>query len=451
MAKDQKSNLPRIGLALSGGGYRAAAFHLGTLRKLHEMKILDDVDVLSTVSGGSIVGADYSIALTDKNYSYKTFETEFILKLKKSVIARILTSVTFILIVIMTLIWIASIVFFQLSEYPVISWIVLFAGFFLLFRYQFKIFPVSKIIEGIYDRIFFKKTELTQLSSRPVMAINSTNLDTGRQFTFSKTRMSDSTYDYPKTSVPVFNVNQFPVSRAVMASSCVPFAFTPVPINWSFFNNKDQAKTIRPMLIDGGVFDNQGMHKLTSEKSSYSCDIVITSDAGNRLSSSNPYKNVISLLIRSMDLFMNRIKNFQMMENLYQPGLAKKREIAYISLGWDLGNCVDGFIDNVLNGNIQPYIIEAHEIFSENATSFNRAELKQLLEKSVNYDNIKKNQQDASDLTIARKVGTNLTALSDRQIKSLINHAELMTELQVKLYCPTLVQNRLPKKDGRPS
>ncbi|MEO8498164.1 MAG: hypothetical protein ABI614_24120, partial [Planctomycetota bacterium] len=38
-----------IALALSGGGYRAAAFHLGTLRTLHEAGLLQSVDVLSTV------------------------------------------------------------------------------------------------------------------------------------------------------------------------------------------------------------------------------------------------------------------------------------------------------------------------------------------------------------------------------------------------------------------
>lgn len=30
----------KIGLALSGGGYRAAAYHIGTLRALHKLKIL---------------------------------------------------------------------------------------------------------------------------------------------------------------------------------------------------------------------------------------------------------------------------------------------------------------------------------------------------------------------------------------------------------------------------
>lgn len=49
---DKRGN--KIGLALSGGGYRAAAYHIGTLRALHKLGILDKVDVISSVSGGSI-------------------------------------------------------------------------------------------------------------------------------------------------------------------------------------------------------------------------------------------------------------------------------------------------------------------------------------------------------------------------------------------------------------
>lgn len=44
---DAKGN--KIGLALSGGGYRAAAYHIGTLRALQKLKILDKVDVISSM------------------------------------------------------------------------------------------------------------------------------------------------------------------------------------------------------------------------------------------------------------------------------------------------------------------------------------------------------------------------------------------------------------------
>jgi predicted acylesterase/phospholipase RssA len=51
--------LGKIGLALSGGGFRASLFHIGVLAKLAELDLLRHVEVLSCVSGGSIVGAHY--------------------------------------------------------------------------------------------------------------------------------------------------------------------------------------------------------------------------------------------------------------------------------------------------------------------------------------------------------------------------------------------------------
>ena len=67
----------KIGIALSGGGYRAAAYHIGTLRALHRLAVLDKIDVISSVSGGSITAAFY--ALNKDNY--EDFEKEFIKKL----------------------------------------------------------------------------------------------------------------------------------------------------------------------------------------------------------------------------------------------------------------------------------------------------------------------------------------------------------------------------------
>lgn len=51
----------KLGLALSGGGFRASLYHLGVLRRLAELDLLRRVEVVSTVSGGSIVGALYAL------------------------------------------------------------------------------------------------------------------------------------------------------------------------------------------------------------------------------------------------------------------------------------------------------------------------------------------------------------------------------------------------------
>ena len=49
-----------VGLALSGGGSRAIAFHLGCLRALHDAGVLKKISVVSSVSGGSVIAGMYA-------------------------------------------------------------------------------------------------------------------------------------------------------------------------------------------------------------------------------------------------------------------------------------------------------------------------------------------------------------------------------------------------------
>ena len=49
----------KLGLALSGGGFRASFFHIGVLAQMATLGLLRNVEVISTVSGGSIIGALY--------------------------------------------------------------------------------------------------------------------------------------------------------------------------------------------------------------------------------------------------------------------------------------------------------------------------------------------------------------------------------------------------------
>jgi predicted acylesterase/phospholipase RssA len=55
--------LGEIALCLSGGGFRAAGFHLGTLDTLDRLGLADDVRILSTASGGTLVGVAWALAL----------------------------------------------------------------------------------------------------------------------------------------------------------------------------------------------------------------------------------------------------------------------------------------------------------------------------------------------------------------------------------------------------
>lgn len=428
----------KLGLSLSGGGYRAAAFHLGTLRKLHEMGVLENVDVLSTISGGSITGAYY--CLNNKDFAaFDQYMTEALGS--KSVIKQVFLSFSFIRTVLFLLLFLVPAVYVLFTSYAWLSLLLIALMIFLFVRFQFSIFPVSKEIERAYNRFFFRQATLSQLCNRPLLAIGSTNLQSGRPFTFSRLKMEDSTYSF--LSPPVrFKQDDFPVARAVMASSCVPFAFTPVHIDKIFYADAADAFRVQPQLVDGGVYDNQGIHKITQAGSMYHCDIVITSDAGNKLPFQGSYNNLFILLIRTMDVFMARIKNFQMTQDLYDNAGHANRQIAYLSLGWNMEQCIPGFIDNLVKGHVTDEVIEAHQLKPEWVADpvRYRTELTTYLENEVNYREIFQRNLKPPQLTIARNVGTNLTPLSKEELTYLAIQAANLTELQVRLYCPTLTQ-----------
>lgn len=429
-------NHHKIGLSFSGGGYRAAAFHIGTLSKLKEMGVIEKVDVLSTISGGSITGACF--CLTDKNY--EDFEKELKNSLiTKSVIRYVLLSRHSILAYLIAFILLSAFFYFPFTSHAWLSPILIGVVVILICFFQYKIWDISAIIEKAYDSFFYKKATLKDLCNQPLLAIGSTNIQTCRPFTFSKNKMEDSSYAYRKHPIKFLH-NEFPVSRAVMASSCVPFAFTPVSINKEYFVNPSDAEEVDPQLIDGGVYDNQGIQKITQPGSSYECDIIITSDAGNKLPFSKSYNNVFVLLIRTMDVFMTRIKNFQMAQNVYSNTKYANKSIAYFSLGWDIENCIPGFVSNLINGKIASDILSSHKIpieWLKNPQQY-KTEITELIESNVGYNSIIKNLLKPEQLEIARSVGTNLACLSKDQVSFLSTHAANLTELQVKLYCPTL-------------
>jgi NTE family protein len=427
----------KIGLALSGGGYRAAAYHIGTLKKLHEMNILKNVDIISSISGGSITSAFYGLY----GENFQDFENGLIKGVKSNVIKGILLSTRFLIISSLFLSLIVIAVFLLFTTYAWISSILVITGLVFLYKYQFNILPLSKIIEDIYNRYFFSNKTLSEFSGNTLIAINSTNMETGRLFTFSKNKMNDSSYEYPndKGNSITFKNEIFPIARAVAASTCVPFAFTPIKIDKKYFVDESDTLRVKPCLVDGGVYDNQGIHKITQKGSSYECDIIITSDAGNMLPYENNYRNTIELLIRTSEIFMNRIKNFQLIKNIYENPNSHQKEIAYLSLGWDIENSIPEFISNLKKGNIADSVIEAHDITKTEIEKNEWEKIEEKIKTNVDYERIVSESPTPEQLKIARSVKTSLKTLKDSEINALIKHSYCMTELQVRLYCPSLI------------
>lgn len=428
-------NDKKVGIALSGGGYRAAGFHIGTLKKLDEMGVLEKVDVLSTISGGSITGAAFCL----HHGEFKDFEEKMVNDLaNKSVIGYVLSSWLFLRAAIPVIILVLLPLILPFTNWPRYSVLPLLLLIFLIIRFQFRLLPLSAIIEKAYNNFFYNDAILSGLCDQPEIAISATNLQTMRQFTFSKRKMEDSTYVYSARPV-YFNNANFPVARAVMASSSIPSFFTPVTIDKSFFCNPELTETVDPQLVDGGVYDNQGVHKITQPNSSYACEIVVVSDAGNLLPFRKLYNNTYTLLLRTVDTFMVRIKNFQMMQNIYKKN--EDREIAYLSLGWNLENCIDGFYDNFKAGNVSADVTNAHGFNDEwvkDPVQY-RETIIGFLAVKCKLETIMQRALPAERLLKIRQISTNLTCIKKPLLHDLIIHAENLTELQVRLYCPSLI------------
>jgi predicted acylesterase/phospholipase RssA len=240
----------RIGLALSGGGFRASLYHLGTIRYLEEAGVMPRVEVMSTVSGGSIIGAYYLVemerrlrARTGKNRLELCDEiiNEFSKSLKHNFRMRALVFYPF--------------------YYPVQALLVLLrlrhAGDTMARAFEKLLFAPSlrigdlpvQIAKGRQTPDLEDATDANEEArhfevSGTRILINTTSLITGRRVVFS--RESDTGL---KAQIEKLDPNNIILARAVGASASVPGMFKPLRIG-------------NEILSDGGVVDNQGIESL---------------------------------------------------------------------------------------------------------------------------------------------------------------------------------------------
>lgn len=418
----------KIGLALSGGGYRAAAYHIGTLSALDKLGILPKVDVISSVSGGSIISAYYALHSNEK---YEKIATDFAAKLKIGVLQYAIVELFGVLLLCGLLIWLCG-------------WWIIVIEILLIACFQFKVLPFSCLIEKRYNKHFFNGKTLTDFPVHPFVAINSTDVSTGQLFVFQTNNIYG--YQYQNQNESIFKAKDFPIAKAVMASSCVPFIFSPITIPAAYYKEKYYRWKKKPLLIDGGLYDNQGAHKLAEEQSSYKCDYIIVSDAGNSEINSNWVINTVSLLIKTSEILMRRIRNVQIQNNIYSHNNIGRT--AYVSLMWELSDRIlKGFINNAKNGNVSDHLLALHNISKEvinnigdeRSQSYNDILTK--LKQQINWSALEDIKPSLDNINIARSVGTNLMGLSTQKINALIQVAEWLTEVQVRLYMPELIEN----------
>ena len=190
------------GLAVSGGGFRATLFHLGTLWRLNELGYLLKLDRISSVSGGSITTALLAVKwprLQWTNGVATNFPQEVVAPLREFCTRSV--------------------------DAPAIG-----LGALLPWR------DVSELVEGEYRQRLFGATTLQDLPDRPRFIFNSTNFMTGVDFRFSKPYAGDY-------RIGLMQTPRFTVALAVTASSAFPPFLSPVirPVDPNLFRRVDGA------------------------------------------------------------------------------------------------------------------------------------------------------------------------------------------------------------------
>jgi NTE family protein len=238
-----------VGLALSGGGYRATLFHLGALWRLNELGWLPRLDRISSVSGGSLMVGILAWAWPrfswDDAGRARNFEELVVRPTLKFTGRRIDAFVI------------------ALGLIPLVN--------------------PADVMAWLLHRVLTRRLRIRQLPDRPRFVINATHLATGVSWRFSKPYMGD--YRLGVVCDP-----DLPVARAIAASAAFPPFVAPLVLDLRgmrlekvaggdlFDDPRYAALKRRVLLLDGGVYDNLGIETVEGR-----CRIALASDAGGNL------------------------------------------------------------------------------------------------------------------------------------------------------------------------
>ena len=341
---------PGLGLGLSGGGFRASFFHLGVLARMAEMGMLRHVEVISTVSGGSIVGAAYYLAvkkllesktnaeITDDDYRdvVKKMEHHFRIAVQQNLRMRT------------------------------------FANPIKNIRMMMPNYSRSDSIGELYDSLIYRELigaenskELIKMSDLiiapegrkdfhpanqsidekplkakvPILLLNATSLNSGHNWVFTARSMGeipprnknfsdvDKKDRYRRVNYSEIDedvkARDFPLGCAVAASAAVPGLFPPMAVS-------DLYKDHRVQLVDGGVYDNQGIAGLLDPDHPCS-DFVISDASGQSEADDNPGNGVPAVLSATTSVLTARVRE-EMVNDLIPTHDETTRHVAYFHL-----------------------------------------------------------------------------------------------------------------------
>lgn len=312
-----ESGEPKIGLALSGGGARAIAFHLGCLRALHRLGLLDRVVVLSTVSGGSVIGAYFHAQVNAKGGDFAAFEANIRALLARG-LARpmcrklfswigIKVAAAFAMIGIVAL----GITVIKMLR-KIARWIMprALAAHFERFEIRSPLHRFASrttLLEAVLNDLLFKEASLNSLPSQPHLVINATELRTGSAFRFG-TKESGS-WRWGK-----LHRNDASVAHAVAASAAYPL-FLPAFDETLPFEKGGELKPSRVILTDGGVYDNLGLGCLWPDRSAdvslnvVPIDVIVCCSAGYGLRQDPPSQFIGARMLSVFSTIFDRAQN----------------------------------------------------------------------------------------------------------------------------------------------
>ncbi|MCH7887565.1 MAG: patatin-like phospholipase family protein [Candidatus Marinimicrobia bacterium] len=304
-----------LGLALSGGGFRASFFHIGVLAQMARLGILRKVDVISTVSGGSIIGAQYFL------YVKKLLETKSIKDINDEDYRNIVYKIEKIFLK-------AVQKNFRMRT---------FLNFWKNLKMFMPNYSRSDRIAELYDKELYRNYRNKHRDTRirmdeikikpidgkpsgdpetkvPVILINATTLNSGHNWRFGVETMGEpyitgGLYKQIDKNLELRRPQSYKVIKskrrdiglgiAVSASASVPALFPPLSISNLYEDD------IRVELVDGGVHDNQGIQGLIDND----CTEFVISDASGQMKDEfEPATGMISVLLRSSSIFQDRVR-----------------------------------------------------------------------------------------------------------------------------------------------
>lgn len=250
---------PRIGLALSGGGFRAICFGLGCLRALHDQDLLRRISVVSGISGGGVLAALYAYGPAD----FSEFDALVVEQLTRGLQLEIAIRALRPGAMLRNLAYASRAALAQQVGRPVR-------------RGANRTDALRDVLaaRAFGDRLLDQVTH-----SNLATVITATDLRTSNAVRFGSLLSSCSPYGKIEESIRV--------ADAVAASGAFPLLLPAVERTYTFRRQlSDLPEQHVVLLTDGGIYDNLGLSVLEPGRSSahtphtYDVDYIIACDAG---------------------------------------------------------------------------------------------------------------------------------------------------------------------------